>query len=56
MKKRGKYTAEFKSKVALEALREQSPLHEIAKKHEIHPSQVTEWTRCEYLEQLELQC
>jgi transposase len=45
MKKRRKYTAEFKSKVALEALREQSPLHEIAKKYEIHPSQVTEWKK-----------
>ena len=45
MKKRRKYTAEFKSKVALEALREQTPLHEIAKKYEIHPSQVTEWKK-----------
>lgn len=35
MKKRRKFTAEFKSKVALEALREQHPIHEIARRHQI---------------------
>lgn len=45
MKKRRKFTAEFKSKVALEALREQQPIHEIAKRHQLHPSQVTEWKK-----------
>ena len=45
MKKRRKFTAEFKSKVALEALREQHPIHKIAKRHQIHPSQVTEWKK-----------
>ena len=45
MKKRRRFTAEFKSKVALEALREQRPLHEIAKRYEVHPSQVTEWKK-----------
>lgn len=45
MKKRRKFTAEFKSKVALEALREQLPTHEIAKRYQIHPSQVTEWKK-----------
>lgn len=45
MKKRRKFTAEFKSKVALEALREQEPIHEIAKRHQIHPTQVTEWKK-----------
>lgn len=45
MKKRRKFTAEFKSKVALEALREQLPIHEIAKRHQVHPSQVTEWKK-----------
>lgn len=43
MKKRRKFTSEFKSKVALEALREQEPLHEIAKRYQIHPTQVNEW-------------
>ena len=45
MKKRRTYTAEFKSKVAIEALREQDTLPEIAKKHQVHPSQVTEWKK-----------
>ena len=45
MKRRRKFSAEFKSKVAIEALREQLPIHEIAKKYQIHPSQVTEWKK-----------
>ena len=45
MKKRRKYTAEFKSKVALEAQREQQPIHEIAKRYQLHPSQVTKWKK-----------
>jgi len=45
MKKRRKFTAEFKSKVALEALKEQQPLHEIAKRYEVHPNQVTQWKK-----------
>ncbi len=45
MKKRRKFTAEFKSKVALEALREQQPIHEIAKRYQVHASQVTEWKK-----------
>ncbi|WP_309397908.1 transposase [Cerasicoccus maritimus] len=45
MKKRRKFTSEFKSIVALETLREQEPLHEIAKRYPIHPTQVTEWRR-----------
>lgn len=42
MRKRRKFSADLKSKVALEALREQQPIHEIAKRYQIHPSQVTE--------------
>ena len=45
MKKRRKYTTDFKSKVALEALREQQPVHEIAKRYQIHPTQLTEWKK-----------
>ena len=45
MKKRRKFTAEFKSKVALEALREQQPIHEITKRYQIHASQVTQWKK-----------
>jgi len=43
MKKRRKFTADFKSKVAVEALREQQAIHEIAKRYQVHASQVTEW-------------
>jgi transposase len=45
MKKRRKFTSDFKSKVALEALREQQPIHEIAKRYQVHPTQVTEWKK-----------
>lgn len=45
MKKRRRFTSEFKSKVALEALREQQPIHEIAKRYQVHPSQVTDWKK-----------
>lgn len=45
MKKRRKYTAEFKSKVALEALREQQPIHAIAQRYEVHPTQVAKWKK-----------
>ena len=45
MKKRRTFPAEFKAKVALEALREQDPLHEIAKRHEVHPNQISQWKK-----------
>ena len=45
MKKRRTFTAEFKAKVALEALREQEPLHEIAKRYEVHPNQISQWKK-----------
>jgi transposase len=38
-------TADLKSKEALEALREQLPIHDIAKRYQIHPTQVTEWKK-----------
>lgn len=31
--------------MALEALRESSPVHEIAKRYQVHPTQVTEWKK-----------
>lgn len=40
MKKRRKFNSDFKSKVAIEALREQKPIREIAKQYQMHPSQV----------------
>ena len=45
MKKRRTFSAEFKTKVALEALREQEPLHEIAKRHGVHPNQISQWKK-----------
>lgn len=46
---RRKFSAEFKTKVVLEALSERLTLTELAQKHEIHPNQITQWKR-EFLE------
>ena len=37
---RNKYSAEFKAKVVLEALREDKTTAEIASKYQVHPTQV----------------
>lgn len=42
-KKRQSFSKEFKAKVALEALREESTIQEIAVKHGIHPNQISQW-------------
>ena len=44
-RKRRKFTAAFKSKVALEALREDKPISAIASRHGVHPNQVSSWKR-----------
>ena len=44
-RKRRKFTATFKSKVALEALREDKPVSAIASRHGVHASQVSSWKR-----------
>lgn len=43
--KRTRYSGEFKSKVALAALREEGTLAEIAAKHGVHPNQVSDWKK-----------
>ena len=40
---RRKFTSEFKFKDVLEALSERYTIQELARKHEIHPSQITLW-------------
>ena len=40
---RRKFTAEFKAKVAMEALQEKLTLSELSKKYEIHPNLITKW-------------
>lgn len=45
MKSKRKFSAEFKAKVAIEAIKEKQTLVEIAAKYELHPNQITEWKR-----------
>ena len=40
-----RYTAAFKSKVALEAIKGQKTISEIASGYEVHPNQVSQWKR-----------
>jgi transposase-like protein len=45
MTMRRRFTAEFKAKVALEALRGDRTIQEIAARHKVHPNQVSTWKR-----------
>jgi len=45
MSKRRKYSAEFKARVALEALVGDKTLAELAAKHDVHPNMITQWKR-----------
>jgi transposase-like protein len=40
---RRSYSAEYKAKVALEALKGLRPLNELAAEHGIHPNQIGQW-------------
>ena len=45
MAKRRNFSAQFKAKVALEALRGERTLSELAARYEIHPSVITNWKK-----------
>lgn len=40
---RRNHSPEFKAKVALEAIRGELTLVELAEKHQVHPNQITDW-------------
>ena len=43
--RRRRFTAEFKKRVALDALRGDHTIQAVAAKHQVHPSQVSSWKR-----------
>jgi len=43
--KRRKFTAKFKTKVVLSALKESSGLSELAQKYELAPTQISKWKK-----------
>lgn len=45
MRKRKQYSAAFKAKVALEALKEEKTVAQIASEFDIHPTMVNAWRR-----------
>ena len=47
--KRKKYTPEYKAKIVLEALREESTVSEIASRENVNPNQIQNWKR-EFIE------
>jgi putative transposase len=45
MRTRRRFSAELKAKVALEAIKGQETVAELATKHELHPTQIAAWKR-----------
>jgi transposase len=43
--RRKRYSAEFKAKVALEAIRGEQTISELASRYELHPNMITNWKR-----------
>lgn len=44
-KSRRKFSGDFKAKVVLEALKERNTMEELARKYELHPTQINAWKR-----------
>lgn len=44
-KNRRKFSADFKTKVVLESLKEKNTIEELARKHELHPNQISLWKK-----------
>jgi transposase len=42
---RRKFTAEFKAKVCIEAIKEQQTIEALSKKYDLHPTQINNWKR-----------
>lgn len=42
---RRKFTAEFKSKVCIEAIKERQTIEALAKKYDLHPTQINTWKK-----------
>ncbi len=45
MKARRQFTAAFKAKLALEAIRGELTISELETKHQLHPNPITRWKR-----------
>ena len=45
MSKRRRFSDDFKAKIALEALRGDQTLSQIAARHKLHPNQISQWKR-----------
>ena len=43
--RRRRFSAEFKAKVALEAIRGEQTINELAARYELHPNMITTWKR-----------
>lgn len=43
--KRRRFSAQFKAKLALEAIKGQRTIAELAGEHQVHPTQITQWKK-----------
>ena len=43
--RRRRFSAEFKAKIALEAIRGEQTIAELASRYELHPNMITSWKR-----------